>query len=50
MTIKLELPEQMVAVIGEALQNAPYKHAAPVLVEIQKQIDAQQKTEAVSGQ
>jgi len=38
---KLELSQAMIAVIGEALSNAPYKVAAPVLAEIQKQIDAQ---------
>lgn len=31
----------MIAVIGEALGNAPYKIVAPVLAEIQKQIDVQ---------
>ena len=40
--IKLELSDQMVSVIGEALGNAPYKVSAPVIAEIQKQISAQQ--------
>lgn len=39
----LELTEQHLQIIGEALGNAPYKLAAPVLAEIQKQIDAQGK-------
>lgn len=41
--IKLELSDQMVALIGEALNNAPYRLAAPILAEIQKQINLQQK-------
>lgn len=40
--ITLELSEQMVAVIGEALGNAPYKLSAPIIAEIQKQIEEQQ--------
>lgn len=40
--IKLELPDQMVAIIGECLGNGPHKIVAPVITEIQKQIDAQQ--------
>ena len=39
--LKLELSEQMVAIIGEALSAQPYKIVAPVLNELQKQIDAQ---------
>jgi hypothetical protein len=39
--IKLELSEQMVAIVGEALGNVPFKIAAPVIAEIQKQIEAQ---------
>jgi hypothetical protein len=38
--IKLELSEQMLQVIGDALANAPYRVSAPVLAEIQKQLDA----------
>jgi hypothetical protein len=38
--IRLELTEQMLQVIGEALGNAPYRISAPVLAEIQKQLDA----------
>lgn len=39
--IKLELTEQFVAIIGAALENSPYKVVAPVLAEMQKQIEAQ---------
>lgn len=37
------LSEQMVLVIGEALANSPYKISAPVIAELQKQINAQQQ-------
>jgi hypothetical protein len=40
--IKLELTEQMVQVIGEALGNAPFKTSAPVVAELQRQISAQE--------
>jgi hypothetical protein len=40
--VKLELSEQMIQVIGEALGNAPFKTSAPVIAELQKQINAQQ--------
>lgn len=39
----LEVSEQMVAIIGEALAQLPYKISAPVIAELQKQIDAQGK-------
>lgn len=39
--IKLELSEQMVAIVGEALGNVAFKISAPVIAEIQKQIEAQ---------
>lgn len=38
---KFEFSEQMTATIGQLLENAPYKIAAPILVEMQKQISAQ---------
>jgi hypothetical protein len=41
--ITLTLPLSMVQVIGSALENSPYKVAAPVLIELQKQINAQQQ-------
>lgn len=41
--LKFEFSEQMVAVIGQLLGKAPYELAAPILSEMQKQIDAQQK-------
>lgn len=43
--IKLELSEQMMAVIAEALQSAPYRMSAPVLNELQRQIDKQRQAE-----
>lgn len=42
MMIRLELSEQMVAEIGNALNNHPFRLAAPILAEIQKQINEQQ--------
>ena len=47
--IKLELTDQMVAVIGAALGNYPFKDAAPVVAEIQKQIGNQQKINGVEN-
>jgi len=41
--MKLELTDQQVMIIGECLSNGPHKVVHPVLVEIQRQIDAQQK-------
>lgn len=41
--IKLELPDQMVAIIGECLGNGPHKIVASVITEIQRQITAQQQ-------
>lgn len=41
--IKLELSNEMVQVIGNALADAPFKHAAPVITEIQKQVNDQPK-------
>lgn len=41
--MKFELSEQMVAIIGKALGAMPYEMSAPVIAELQKQIDAQQK-------
>ncbi|HEX4500632.1 MAG TPA: hypothetical protein VH187_05580 [Scandinavium sp.] len=35
--------EQMIKDIGACLENAPYRIAAPILLEIQKQINAQQQ-------
>jgi 16S rRNA A1518/A1519 N6-dimethyltransferase RsmA/KsgA/DIM1 with predicted DNA glycosylase/AP lyase activity len=45
--IKLELTEQMLQIIGDALANAPYRISAPVLMEIQKQIEAQQTRKSI---
>ncbi len=44
-TLKLELTTQEVQVIGEALGNAPYRVAAPILKKLQEQINAQQQPE-----
>lgn len=41
MVFKLELSEQMLQVIGNALGAAPYNVAAPVVAELQKQVSAQ---------
>lgn len=43
MNVKLELPEHMVQVIGEALGNAPLpmRLTLPVVQEIQRQVDEQ---------
>jgi hypothetical protein len=45
--IRLELPEQMMAVIASALGNHPYREAAPVIAEVQRQINVQQRTQAM---
>jgi hypothetical protein len=41
--IRLELPDQMMAVIADALGNHPYREAAPVVAEVQRQINVQQR-------
>jgi hypothetical protein len=38
---KLELSEQMLVVIGQALENSPFRIAAPVIAEISRQVAAQ---------
>lgn len=43
MNFKLELTEQQVAIIGQILGKAPYEVAAPIIADIQRQIDSQQK-------
>lgn len=43
---KFEFSEQMVGIIGEALAAQPFKISAPVIAEMQRQIDAQKKAEA----
>lgn len=40
--IKLELSDQTVQTIGQLLEQAPYKIAAPILLDMQKQINDQQ--------
>lgn len=46
---KFELTEQHVAIIGVALGKAPYETVAPVIAELQRQINEQKqpKEEAV---
>lgn len=43
MNFKIELTEQQVAIIGQILGKAPYEVAAPLIGDIQRQIDSQQK-------
>lgn len=40
---KLKLSREMVAVIGQALAKAPYETSAPVIAELQKQVNEQIK-------
>jgi hypothetical protein len=42
--LKFELSLEMLNVIGEALGNGPHKVVAPVIAELQKQINAQQQS------
>ena len=44
-TMKLELTQEQLQIIGAALSDLPYRVAAPVLAEINRQIAAQQKDE-----
>ena len=41
--LKFELTEKMVEIIGNALGVQPYNVVAPVIVEMQKQVNEQQK-------
>lgn len=45
--IKLELTPQMLNVISQALGNSPYAVAAPVVAELQRQINEQTQIEEV---
>lgn len=47
MIFKFELSEQMLAVISQALGNAPYSQAAPVVAEMQRQVDEQKRAETM---
>jgi hypothetical protein len=40
--LRFEFTEQMAQQIAEIIQGAPYRVAAPILQEMQKQINAQQ--------
>src|SRR6266849_3622966 len=46
--VTMKLPRAMLQVIGNALQNAPYKDAAPILVELQRQLNEADKP-AIGG-
>ena len=48
--LKFEFTQQMTQIIGEALGNAPYRIAAPVIAELQRQIDAQTKPQPQAQQ
>ena len=47
--VTMKLPRAMLQVIGNALQNAPYKDAAPVLVELQRQLNEADKPAIGAG-
>ncbi len=49
MMITLVLSEQMVQAIGQVLEQAPYRLAAPILAELQKQINGQHPVPAVTN-
>lgn len=42
--MKFDLPDEMVNVISQALGNAPFRVALPVIQEMQRQIDLQKVT------
>lgn len=44
---KFEFSEQMTGIIAEALSNMPYRKSAPVIAEMQKQIEAQVKQQSL---
>lgn len=48
--LKFELSPEMLNVIGECLGNGPHKVVAPVIAELQKQINAQQEAQKLNGQ
>lgn len=43
MIYKLELTEEELSIINRALGDIPYKYAAPVILAINEQIEAQKK-------
>lgn len=45
----LTLDERMMQVIVDSLSNAPYRIAAPVLAELQKQVNQQNTEQASKG-
>jgi hypothetical protein len=46
---KFEFSEQHTREIAAVLEGAPYRVAAPILAEMQKQISAQQKQSSAQG-
>jgi hypothetical protein len=46
MTYTITLTQEQWAVIGAALAEMPFKHAAPVVAELNKQVAEQQKPKA----
>lgn len=46
--INLTLSEQMISIIGQALGLAPYNVSAPVIAELQKQINEQKTNDGES--
>lgn len=44
--LKFELSPQILSVISQALGNTPYSVAAPVVAELQRQINEQENKEA----
>lgn len=47
--ITFEFTEQMARQIGEILEGGPYRVVAPILIEMQRQISAQQAALAANG-
>ena len=46
--MKIELSLEQLQTIGQVLETAPYKIAAPVLAHLQQQLDAARKAEAAA--
>jgi len=49
MKYTLELTQEQLQVIAAALQELPFKHAAPLVAEINKQVSGQNKPQAVEA-
>jgi hypothetical protein len=48
MNYTLALTQEQIQVLGAGLENLPFKVAAPIIAEIQKQIADQRKPQAVA--